>query len=200
MEIKDSGERRTFETGAIRDIQEGKGRCDLLPIMEVADFLSCDRVLYWIAAIQGAGNDADKVRYAYNSLRMFCEMRGWQESEAMLEAAKQYEQGAKKYGEHNWEKGIPTHSFIDSAVRHYLKCISGYDDEPHDRAFLFNMLGFVWTVNHKPELDDLLYRDQTARWTLCAQNPMTGNGGAGCQVIYCDGGSSTSSETTKRNE
>lgn len=31
MEIKDSGERREFETGAVRDIQEGKGRYDLLP-------------------------------------------------------------------------------------------------------------------------------------------------------------------------
>jgi hypothetical protein len=30
-EIKDSGERREFNTGAVRDIQEGKGRYDLLP-------------------------------------------------------------------------------------------------------------------------------------------------------------------------
>ena len=28
--IKDSGERREFETGAIRDMHEGKGRMDLL--------------------------------------------------------------------------------------------------------------------------------------------------------------------------
>lgn len=27
--LKDSGERRQYETGAVRDIQEGKGRCDL---------------------------------------------------------------------------------------------------------------------------------------------------------------------------
>ena len=30
--ILDSGNRRQFETGAVRDIQEGKGRCDLLPL------------------------------------------------------------------------------------------------------------------------------------------------------------------------
>jgi len=29
--IKDSGSRREFETGAVRDIQHGKGRYDLLP-------------------------------------------------------------------------------------------------------------------------------------------------------------------------
>lgn len=29
--LKDSGNRRQFETGAVRDMAEGKGRCDLLP-------------------------------------------------------------------------------------------------------------------------------------------------------------------------
>ena len=29
--IKDSGERTQFETGAVRDMHEGKGRMDLLP-------------------------------------------------------------------------------------------------------------------------------------------------------------------------
>jgi len=39
MTIKDSGERTTFETGAVRDMHTGKGRMDLLPweaIMEVS--------------------------------------------------------------------------------------------------------------------------------------------------------------------
>lgn len=39
MDIKDSGNRTEFETGAVRDIHQGKGRYDLLPweaIHEVA--------------------------------------------------------------------------------------------------------------------------------------------------------------------
>ena len=32
MEIRDSGERTSFETGAVRDMSKGKGRCDLLPM------------------------------------------------------------------------------------------------------------------------------------------------------------------------
>lgn len=32
MPIMDSGERRRFSTGAVRDIADGKGRCDLLPL------------------------------------------------------------------------------------------------------------------------------------------------------------------------
>lgn len=42
--IKDNGERREFETGAVRDIAEGKGRCDLLPLKVVGEMLD-DNVL-----------------------------------------------------------------------------------------------------------------------------------------------------------
>jgi len=44
IKIKDSGHRREFETGAVRDMAEGKGRYDLLPweaIHELA--LHCER-------------------------------------------------------------------------------------------------------------------------------------------------------------
>lgn len=35
MKIKDSGTRRQFDSGAVRDMQEGKGRCDLLPAVAI---------------------------------------------------------------------------------------------------------------------------------------------------------------------
>lgn len=187
MEIKDSGIRREFETGAVRDIQDGKGRCDLLPLGTISSLLR-DEILLCIGLLRetrshGARNDAVKT-----AIREFCRDRGWNEYEAILEVAKQYEQGALKYGERNWEKGIPAHSYIDSAVRHYLKYKSGMVDEPHDRAFMFNLLGYLWTVTNKPELDDY----------YCVEEP--GSGGEECLTIYYDGGSSTSSETTKKNE
>ena len=34
--IKDSGARRSFPSGAVRDIAEGKGRADLLPLGIIA--------------------------------------------------------------------------------------------------------------------------------------------------------------------
>lgn len=155
--IKDSGSRREFETGAVRDIQEGKGRCDLMPLDVIAEFLrkperSEDiclifaylnhfietgdfQPLYSVIAVFGAG--------AYDYLpTMF------------LEVAKHFEEGAKKYGEYNWQKGIPTHCYIDSAVRHYLKYLRGDKDEPHDRAFVWNILCCIWTCIHKPELNN----------------------------------------------
>ena len=39
MELQDSGNRREFDSGAVRDINEGKGRCDLLPLGVVADMI-----------------------------------------------------------------------------------------------------------------------------------------------------------------
>jgi methylated-DNA-protein-cysteine methyltransferase-like protein len=55
--IKDSGTRREFETGAVRDIQEGKGRCDLLPLHEVADIMD-DAFIECIADFQRYGQVA----------------------------------------------------------------------------------------------------------------------------------------------
>lgn len=52
--IKDSGERREFSTGAVRDIQEGKGRCDLLPLDIVARF--CGDILTAISVFQEEGD------------------------------------------------------------------------------------------------------------------------------------------------
>ena len=40
--IKDSGKRRAFKTGAVRDIAEGKGRCDLMPLDVVAVLVDDD--------------------------------------------------------------------------------------------------------------------------------------------------------------
>ena len=77
-----------------------------------------------------------------------------------LEVAKHFEEGAKKYGEYNWQKGIPVKCYIDSAVRHYLKWLRGDTDEPHDRAFCWNILCAIWTCKHKPELNDYAGGDQ----------------------------------------
>ena len=147
MEIKDSGERREFSTGAVRDIQEGKGRCDLMPLDVVANALA-NPTFDYIAQYMSEGN----IYYLYNALSSSGVFHDYYT--LMLEVAKHFEEGAKKYGEHNWQKGIPTHCYIDSAVRHYLKYLRGDNDEPHDRAFAWNILCCIWTCKHKPMLND----------------------------------------------
>ena len=153
--IKDSGERREFASGAVRDIQEGKGRCDLLPLDVVADWISlCDEPDTVLAAINLFMYTREAV-YLKSALDAFCSHLGWHKETMVLEISKHFEQGAKKYGERNWEKGISTHSYIDSAVRHYLKWRRGDSDEPHDRAFCWNVMCCIWTLKHRPEWNDI---------------------------------------------
>jgi hypothetical protein len=90
-DIKDSGKRTEFETGAVRDAQGGKGRFDLIPNMAV-----------WALAHHT-------------------------------------EKGCVKYGDRNWEKGIPIKNFIDSAKRHITEFELGLADENHLAAALWNI-------------------------------------------------------------
>lgn len=156
--IKDSGKRREFDTGAVRDIQEGKGRCDLMPLDVVADCIETasteDAVICHISRFQNFG----VVYHLHLAIDAYLHIRKWDVHTMLLELSKHFEEGAKKYGEHNWQKGIPAHCYIDSAVRHYLKWSRGDTDEPHDRAFVWNIMCCIWTCTHIPELND--YRAQ----------------------------------------
>ena len=114
MEIKDSGTRRQFDTGAVRDMQEGKGRMDLLP--------AC----------------------------------------AIMRVARHFEAGAVKYGDRNWERGIPLSSFIDSALRHLFKYQDGQADEDHLCAAAWNLLCALWTEEKRPDLINIPSRPDYA--------------------------------------
>ena len=164
MEILDSGVRRQFETGAVRDSADGRGRCDLLPLDIIGEYLfnslvddsqGCvyDKILNMINEFIRTGDTTN----IYSVIDNFIALNNWSPSQALIEVSKHYEEGAKKYAERNWEKGIPCHCYVDSGVRHFLKWIDKWDDEPHDRAFLWNMLGLLWTIRNKPELNDLPY-------------------------------------------
>lgn len=111
-EIKDSGERTTFETGAVRDMHIGKGRMDLLP---------------WAA---------------------------------IMEVSKHCEAGALKYGEHNVDKGIPTHSLLDSAIRHAAKYLDGWTDEPHLVAAAWNIMWAIEMEIKHPECVDTPWKKE----------------------------------------
>ncbi len=154
VEIKDSGQRRTFETGAVRDVAEGKGRCDLLPLEIIGVSLS-DQILLNIENYVRRGNDDD----LFWVLKYIGRTHYDSSYSMFLDVAKQYEDGAKKYAERNWEKGQPLHVYIDSGVRHYLKFKAGLTDEPHLRAFVWNILGAIWTHRNKPEMIDLPFKE-----------------------------------------
>lgn len=165
--IKDSGQRTEFATGAVRDIQEGKGRCDLLPLDVIAilysrEFGADSYSKFFFEEISGFLNTG------YHGF--LSEALGWfvQESkfkswpDMLLEVSIHFEEGAKKYGVDNWKKGIPVRRYIDSAVRHYLKWLRGDKDEPHDRAVCWNLMCAVWTCIHKPNLNEYAKDGETA--------------------------------------
>lgn len=145
--IIDSGKRTAYPTGAVRDIKEGKGRCDLMPLDIVGEFLDSE-VIKNINNFQNTGF----VQHLYNALDFINADYYKDDVDMILDASIHYEEGALKYGEYNWQKGIPVQSYIDSAIRHYLKHLRGDKDENHKRAFVWNILCCIWTVKHKEEL------------------------------------------------
>lgn len=111
--VKDSGQRREWSTGSVRDVAVGKGRYDLLP--------------------------------PYPIKRL----------------AIHFENGARKYGDKNWEKGQPLSVYISSALRHGFCVSDGMKDEDHAAAAAWNWFAFMHTAEKiklgelPAELDDI---------------------------------------------
>ena len=160
-QIIDSGNRTEFQTGAVRDIQQGKGRFDLMPL----DIMSK------VFAVKFASElEESSIAYVLGDIADFQRTgnKGWlciaivHYSQAvhvllptlMLDVAKHFENGALKYGERNWEKGIPVSRYIDSAVRHLMKDCACETDEDHAAAFVWNCMCAAWTMEHLPAMDD----------------------------------------------
>lgn len=146
--IKDSGNRRSFDTGAVRDIQEGKGRCDLMPIAVVANLLDHSSGGDYILGKIARFAEHTHTKHLYYALCGFAIAAFEGQVETMiLETSKHFEEGAKKYGPDNWKKGIPVNCYLDSAIRHYLKWRRGDKDEPHNLAFVWNIMCCIWEVD-----------------------------------------------------
>lgn len=62
-----------------------------------------------------------------------------------LFVARIFETGCLKYGDRNWEKGIPISRYVDSALRHLNKYLAGMRDEPHLSMAAWNCLCALWT-------------------------------------------------------
>lgn len=108
FELKDSGERQEFESGARRDTQADKPRPSLLSPFAL------ERVA-WV-----------------------------------------YSRGAEKYGDNNWQKGIPFSRYLDSAERHIMEFKQGMRDEDHLAQATWNLLAILHHQEIGPAgLDDL---------------------------------------------
>lgn len=187
--LKDSGDRREFGTGAVRDMADGKGRMDLIPwdvALHIREFMHnlcikygknmrLDDVIDRFSSIEWCLNGCRSYLkenfemaaacwimhhyfYAVQSGSLDFEVTINEDDEigfgtidkiwatATMDVAKHFEDGAKKYSDNNWRKGIPVWCYFDSASRHFMKYILGWTDEPHDRAILWNLMCGAWTA------------------------------------------------------
>lgn len=60
--------------------------------------------------------------------------------EPLRRLAELYTRGAEKYGENNWEKGMPFSRVYESLFRHMIDWRSGDRTEDHGAGVLFNMM------------------------------------------------------------
>lgn len=67
-----------------------------------------------------------------------------------------FERGAVKYGENNWEKGIPLQRIFESMIRHLIQAWAGDTSEDHLAAVLWNAATAMVTEHRIVEGDLLL--------------------------------------------
>lgn len=78
-----------------------------------------------------------------------------------------YTLGAIKYGDHNYQKGMPYSRYLDSAGRHIEDFRDGKTNEDHLAQACWNLMGIMFHQEYGPEgLDDV-----TPLW-----NPDEGDG------------------------
>ena len=75
--------------------------------------------------------------------------------EVLFRVTKWLELGANKYHDRNWEKGMNISRCFDSAMRHLVKYLDGWDDEDHLAAVVTNVMFIMHFEKNMPEMQDL---------------------------------------------
>lgn len=87
--------------------------------------------------------DRKDVTYSTGAMREANDARGRYDLlpvRGIMRVSLRCELGAKKYGDRNWEYGMPQSRFINSALRHLCQYLTGAADEDHLAAAAWNIL------------------------------------------------------------
>lgn len=87
--------------------------------------------------------DADNVRYDLIS------------PIGLRRLAEAYAEGAAKYGEYNWLKGIPASDLSNHALRHIYLWLSGDKSEDHMGHAIWNLITLAHFEETRPDLMDI---------------------------------------------
>lgn len=69
-------------------------------------------------------------------------------------------EGAKKYGDFNWQKGIPASEMLNHAIRHVYLWLEGDSEEDHLAHAAWNILGVCHFEEVLPEMIDVPTRSR----------------------------------------
>lgn len=147
--IKDSGSRTAFESGAVRDYNPSdKGKPSLMPLLVVGGWLQDTMFCKFDTLVECMeNNDWENAIIAINDLQKKFRTKAYADRTSFVIAlSRHYFLGCQKYSKNNWKKGISWDSFVDSAIRHYVRWLDGYDDEDHAAAFLWNLSALEWSI------------------------------------------------------
>lgn len=63
-------------------------------------------------------------------------------------------EGAAKYGDHNWLRGMPVHDLLNHALRHIFMFLSGDRSEPHLPHAAWGLLAAIHSEAMWPHLNE----------------------------------------------
>lgn len=63
-------------------------------------------------------------------------------------------EGAAKYSDYNWEKGMPAHDAINHAIRHIYMFLGGDRSEEHLGHAAWNLLAAIHSLEVWPDLNE----------------------------------------------
>ena len=72
----------------------------------------------------------------------------------LREVARTCAEGAAKYGDWNWEKGMPVHDLLNHAIAHIYQFLSGDRNEPHLGHAAWNVLAAIHSQETWPHLNE----------------------------------------------
>jgi hypothetical protein len=72
----------------------------------------------------------------------------------LREVARACAEGAAKYGDWNWEKGMPVHDLLNHAIAHIYGFLSGDRSEPHLGHAAWNLLAAIHSHELWPHLNE----------------------------------------------
>lgn len=96
----------------------------------------------------GAKRDSNSLKSAIHNLKGYTRLRfGYH-----------MRHGSNKYGDSNWEKGLPTDCYLESLDRHLALYMSGNRDEDHLSAIIFGIQGCMINEQKEGISDDYYFK------------------------------------------